>query len=63
LRHTRGEQKAGFQHTSPWYLGNNTSSRWCGNCTLYEFEKFSPETYWLHYVHWLSSLWGNLYSG
>ena len=36
--------------TSPWYLGNNTSSGWCFNYTLYEREKFSPGTYWLHYV-------------
>jgi len=50
LRHTRFAQKAGFQHTSPWYLGNNTSSGWYGNYTPYEREKFSPETYWLHHV-------------
>ena len=28
---TRCTKKPGFQHTSPWYLGNNTSSGWCGN--------------------------------
>jgi len=38
-------QKAGFQHTSPCYLGNNTFSGWCGNYTPYEREKISPETY------------------
>jgi len=42
--------ESGFQHTSSWYLGNNTSSGCCGNYTPYEREKFSPGTYWLHYV-------------
>jgi len=43
-------KKAGFQHTSPWYLGNNTARGWCGNYTPHEREKFSPGTYWLHHV-------------
>jgi len=47
---SRCAQKAGFQHTSPWYLGNNTTSGWCGNYAPYEREKFSPGTYWLHLV-------------
>jgi len=44
-------QKAGLRRTSPWYLGNNNSSGWCGNYTPYEREKFSPETYWLQHVY------------
>jgi len=44
-----------FQHTSPLYLLNNTSSGWCGNYTPYEREKVSPGTYWLHHVHLPSS--------
>jgi len=47
--HTMRKKKAGFHHTSPWYLGNNTSSGWCGKYTPYERE-FSPGTYWLHHV-------------
>jgi len=50
LRYTRCAQKAGSQHTSPWYLGNNTYSGWCGNYTPYEREKFSLGTCWLHHV-------------
>jgi len=49
--HTRCTQKAGFQHTSPWCLGNNTSSDWWGNYTSYERKKFSPGTYWLHHIY------------
>ena len=58
VAHTRCAQKAGFQYTSPWYLGNNTSSGWCGNYTPYESEKISPGTYWLHHVYiWISGGW------
>jgi len=32
--HTQCAQKAGFLHTSPWYIGNNTTNGWCGNYTL-----------------------------
>jgi len=50
LHHTQCAQKAGFQHTSLWYLGNNICSGWCGNYTLYERGKFSLGIYWLHHV-------------
>ena len=54
MSHTRCAQKVGFQHISPWYLGNNTYSGWCGNYTPYESEKISPGTYWLHHVSLIS---------
>ena len=55
--HTNWAQKTGFQQTIPWYLGNNTSSGWCGNYTPCEHEKFSPGTYWLHLVCILYKYW------
>jgi len=56
VHHTQCAQKAGFQHTSSWDLGDNNSSGWCGYYAPYEHEKFNPETYWLPLVFLCSTV-------